>query len=655
MKTDKETPNSQNGNINITGKYAAGRNITVNKYTNFRWLIAALFLLTFLTLGWIYKGEINIYLSSFKKFDVNDTQNLKVLLLPFKPIQDNLNIQTDYKHELLSSLGDKINKDSLAISILSINGIECPKTDKEAEAIAHEKNADLVIWGSYIETNDGPEKFRLRYNLIRDFELPYLSMKTSNQEGKLNYDVSKLRSGYLQNNLFYLMNWIEGISAFNQNNYKSALKNFTVLQKDSVLLRQYDFEPLHNLSHIFLTLGRENFAFPILAILEEKMIEAPEKFKDYERAALLGDIAHAHSLNGQKEKSIESFLRAVDIFDNSRESGKDFNEKKSSLYVSLGNEYTRMTLYDKAEECFLNSQKTDSILITDYDLNSEDLRDILNNKINYTFLKLSSGEFEIALNKLLLIEEEAKEKLVSNDVLWNAIYHNLGHCYYELGAYNKALEIQKKVLAIEAKIYDPLHYKLVSTYNNIATYYEKLDSLDQCVHYQKKAIDIAEYNTENKNTNSLATLYSNYALNLADINEFEKSIEYNQKSISIRESLSGEKINANLAMSYNSMSYTYRKMKDYDKAIVYHKKTIDASIKTFGKENIYTGIFYQKMAESYEGKKDYAIALKELNKAESIFSNSGLPREHPYWIKLTEQKEVCQTQINQTLTALGAK
>jgi len=638
MKTTKDSSKTQTGDVNITGKYAAGRDITVNKNANFKWPIITICALTFITLSWIYNENIKTYWSSLDKFDLNDTKNLKVLLLPFKPVQDHLDVIVDYKYELISSLESRKDKDSLAIKIISIEGIECPKTDKEAELIAREKNADLVIWGSYVESSEGPEKLRLRYNLIKDFQVPYINMRSGNQEGKLNKDISKLSSGYLQTDLFYLLNWIEGITSFNQFDFNNALERFSSIGNDTLLLKQYEFKPLQNLSHIFLSLGRSEFAFPILKILKEKITKNPERFKSYDKAALLSDLAIAHSQKGKIEVSIEHSLEAIKILNGSNEWGKDYEEIKSTIYSNLGMLYNNQLKLVKAEENLLISQKSDSLLITNYELDNKNNRKIIAHKINYAKLKLNAGEFENSLEMLDKIEKESKGQIVSNDIYWSIIYDLKAQCYFQLGQYEKALRTEKKVLSLDLKLYDSFHPELTAVYNNLAVYYEKLDSLNQSINYQKKALDIIENNDKDKKTDNLAAAYANYALNLADISEFKKSIEYTQRSIDIRESTPDSLTSPNLAVSYNNMSYTLRKMKDFEKALEYHKKAVDTSVKLLGENHFYTGIFYHKMAETYAGLEDFSNVLIVLQKAEQIFIKNKLANNHPYLVKLNEQK-----------------
>jgi tetratricopeptide (TPR) repeat protein len=634
----------EKGDVNISGKFAAGRDININKLSNFSWLIVSLFVLTFMVLGWVYRDNLGAYLNKFDKFSPRDTQELKILLLPFKGLQDDAGFTVDYKEALVSSLAEKKKNDNLHIQLKAIEGIDSPNTDDEAKAIALDKNADLVIWGSYVESREGPIKLRLRYLLIKDFQVSYLNNRSSDKEEQLR-DINSLKNGYLENDLHYLLNWIEGISAINQNDYKRALNNFRNIQNDSLLLQQYEFHPLNNLADIFLTLGREEFTFPIFHILQARLKEHPEKYTDAEKASLFSSWGIAHGYAGDINESVENHLKAIDIVNQSKENGKEFNLLKSGIYSSLGVQYVRMNKWDEAEECFKVCVKIDSALVQE-GVNTYEMWNIINNLINLSELQTKKNELEEALKTLADAEQKAKNSLDTNDRLWGAIYNNKGEAYFHLGDYQQALHYQKKDVVLSQKIFDPFHRDLIPTYNNMAIYYEKLDSLEMSLLFQEKALKIAEHNDVKKMTNRLASIYSNYALNLADNNEFEKSIAYHQKSIDIRENRPDADTNPDLAASYNNMSYTYRKMKQYDKALIYHERAVAIATEIFGEEGLDTAVYYSKMAESYVGKKEYQSALEIIQRVDMAYQQHNIPESHPAYVSLMKLQEECLANLN---------
>lgn len=637
----------QDGDINIKGRFAAGRDVNIGKYSNFKWLIGSLIVLTFIVLGLIYREDVSVYLGSLAKFPPEDTKELKVLLLPFQVEQDVQGLYVNYQDALESAIIKKQKNDSLNIIIKSIKGVDSPKTDKEAEDIATKKNADIVIWGSYTEIGDSSRtrlKVRLRYLLVKDFQLPYANIQSSDEEGDLGYDVSKLREGYLQNDLYYLLNWIEGISAFNQSDYKRALENFSALKNDSLLLYQYDFYALDNLAEIFLVLGREEFAFPVFDVLLNKIEENSQDITDLEKASIYSKMGIAYSYKGEAEKSLQYHQKAIDILDSYRDESKKVIALKSSVYSSMGVQYTRMTQLEKAEEYLSACLRFDSMLIQK-GVDRHEMREIINNRINMSNLKLAKRELSATLETLLDIEKAAKEILSDNDRLWGAIYNNIGNAYFNLGNYMEALNYQKKDMEFSEKIYDKHHRDLGKTYNNMAVYYDRLDSTKMSLFYQRKAIEISEYNDEERITDALASMYNNYAVALADDEQFEKSIEFNQKSIDIRERISKSSANSNLATSYNNMAYTYRKMKEFDKALPYHDKAIEVSVRLNGAEDIYTGIYLSKKAESYFGKRDFLSTLEIVREVERIYVNY-LPSDHSLFIDLIKLKEQCLANLN---------
>lgn len=639
MKQTQHTPSTKDGDVNIKGKYAAGRDINISKLANFKWLILSIFTITLITLAWFSRAEITSYLNSFEKFEAGDSENLRILLLPFHPDVDLDGVYLDHRRDLFERLSVK-DTTEIPVDLKLTDGVESPRTNEEARAIGVKKNADLVIWGSFIENKEKVGKVRLRYLLLNDFDLPSNNLMSGDQEGITNNKLSTLRNGFLQNDLDYIINWIKGMTAYNEGDFKVAFQYFEEIQKDSTALYEFDTKALTNLSLIYSVFKRYQYALPILEIIQQRLDKDPEKFLDIDIAANLSALAMTYEHIGNIEKSEEYHLKAVDLVNSSDENGKEFQEYKSSINSNLGVLYSRYNMYEESEKFLLISTNSDSILLNDYKLDYENLRNIAGTKINLANLKSRIAKNKEALNILLKVEKDFKGFLTKEDRLWLGFYNNMGQVLYHLGDYKGALISNKKELKLASTIYDDFHPSLMNPYVNIAASYEKLNNLDSALINEKIALDIAEHNKNSIKESNLAVLYCNHGMSLAAANKFEESIEIIQKSIDIYTSGISLEENTGLGFSYHALAKTYRLMEQYTKAIEFQKKgnTILETNTSIGRDHLYTGIFYQNMAKIYRDKGDFREALDWIEKAIRIYTVK-IERTNDYFVEAIEMKE----------------
>ncbi|AUP79478.1 tetratricopeptide repeat protein [Flavivirga eckloniae] len=198
-----------------------------------------LFILCSTVLLLIPRDKVNKLVGRDKVF-TEKSQSFKVLILPFHP-DKNCNVEdTNYEKKLLEKYKSLIDKNSLNINFNLLRHNECVYTNTEAQRIANYHNADLIIWGDYDESCDGPIKVRIKY-LLTDLNNPYLenSKKIGDTDMQQIKELDDLKSGELTRDIDDIIFSIAGMSKFSQNDYKNTLnylKKVTYLETNGKLL-----------------------------------------------------------------------------------------------------------------------------------------------------------------------------------------------------------------------------------------------------------------------------------------------------------------------------------------------------------------------------------------------------------------------------------
>jgi len=150
-----------------------------------------------------------------------------IAVLPFYPDLPSCKDQNPaFKRQILENLKRK-KENSSTINIVEIDNI-CPIDNSEAKIIGNKVNADLVIWGAFESKSN--LKIRIRYVFTNEFEFDTLKYNGDTEMQPIE-SLEELRRGYLQEDIEYIMLWIEGINQMKRGNYYSAIDRFEVLLK----------------------------------------------------------------------------------------------------------------------------------------------------------------------------------------------------------------------------------------------------------------------------------------------------------------------------------------------------------------------------------------------------------------------------------------
>lgn len=512
-------------------------------------------------------------------FAKNDTTHFKILLLPFSPDIKCTEIQVDYKGQIVERLSTLKERENLDIKVLDIKNYDCPKTTNEAVEIGNHKNADLVIWGSYEENElfHKPDKIRLRYALLKNFEIDTTKSFGDTEMQELK-SLSQLRSGYLQENIDFIIYWVQGMYFYKRYDLKNSYKYFNkILQSDQ---SYSNYESFYRLSEILYDLGEYKNAL--------------NQIKKYENAVL-------------KEKPVDSLKFALALSQLGIISAQmsDFKTSLNSLKKSI--DILKTSKFD-CKECLPVSL------------------------YNYALANLLAGNFEQAEK----LTEESSMQYVKNDIqiyLCNN-YQLLADIYRSEGKISLAINFHKKSLELYKTYFGKDFYVTGYVYSCISLDYKDIQDYNQALLYIDSSITILEKKLPS-NHPELAPSYNNKGLILVKKNDFAQAIKLFNKSLAITISQPGVDT-MEIAGAYNNISTAYMDWEKFDSAKIYLEKSLSILNFVFGKNSPYHAIVFDNLAGVYEGQDKFDKAITESKLAINIAKLNSLPDLGNYYLRLAK-------------------
>lgn len=240
---------------------------------------------------------------------------------------------------------------------------------------------------------------------------------------------------------------------------------------------------------------------------------------------------------------------------------------------------------------------------------------------NAALIYLAILDFQNALN-CQLEAAAIYEQLNKNSPKLGKAYSMMGESYFALGQIQKAIEIQKKGIAILKSTLGSEHPLLAEAYATIAITYSYTTEIKKALDYSKESVRIWEL-TLPPDHPDLARAYEALGGIYGQMQDFDTSLNYQLKGLSII-SAKVSSDSPSLPPFYNSISATYLSMKDYKKSLEYLYKALPIDEKTYTKNQL-------GLSRRY-----YQIAT--VNRAAGDIANSTLWSEK--WMKFIETNQV---------------
>lgn len=614
-------------NIGIPWKVAGSRLRITELSSQVRLFLIGL--IAFLWIPFAFNKHSHHVLLNENVFDKSDTTNLKIAILPFKPDIDCIELDIDYKGQLLERLENKRQNEDLLIKVLSLSGdsTHCPSTNDQARQIGLDINADMVIWGSYEEDTKGIKALRVRYSVISNFSID-VGLRNSDSEMQLAYSLSQLRDGYLQTDIDYVIYWVQGMNSYKKGFHKEAIKYFNKIinnYPDKI----YTLETYLILGEIYYEMlrGDESLKYYTYAleILKQEFDTLSPRL-----ASTYANIGASHRLRGDYDRAIETLNEALRI---QLKSGERFSLDRAHMYFILGTIYNAKLDYHNAQT------NLDSALIIQTRILQPSDPQLARTFMGMGGASMQKGDYNKAkayLNKALSIQLTV---LPANHPYLARIYLNLGGCYNNTGQYDTALYYFHQSLSIQITAVDSLNPDLGTTYYNLGASYYYKGEMDTSIIYTTKALDIF---THRRGSSHPDLIYSLINLGQAYVTkgDYNKGIEYFDKALIIQLSLL-DSLHIDLIALYINIADAYFSKSDNNKALDHLKKAerilinSESSTDSVYIYGLYKAYYKLSCAQINHRLGNFRIAAKEIDEAILIFPKY-YPKDHIDYIKAIE-------------------
>lgn len=268
--------------------------------------------------------------------------------------------------------------------------------------------------------------------------------------------------------------------------------------------------------------------------------------------------------------------------------GKVYEENYIKAQLLLGEIYTDLSNFEKANECFdrikeiwSNKDKVRlSYLYIEY-------------KIDYSLYLEKSAKTD-SVRKKAIIELEELLKLEMDELTQGRIYNCLGGFYTNLKRnvenLNEALEYHKRAKAIREKSSANI-MDLARTYNNIANVYfykskiedEKEGNLKNAEKYYIKSMDLRK-KVLNNNHPDIARVLVNLGNVYVEQSKYKDALSIMKKGLKIREKSLGS-CSVEVGRTYANMARVYEKLQDKEDVLICVKKAKEIYLLLYGKES----------------------------------------------------------------------
>jgi tetratricopeptide (TPR) repeat protein len=253
--------------------------------------------------------------------------------------------------------------------------------------------------------------------------------------------------------------------------------------------------------------------------------------------------------------------------------------------------------------------------LNDYDKYEDEYIIGLNDSLTFLYYSLAKYEKALDIQDRML---ELREKLFGKEVNEYAKSLNLKAVIFkELGKDNEALKLHYQSIRIrETK--QELKKDLAVSYGNISIIYYIEKNYQLSITFMKKSLEIDE-KMLNYNHPDIASSYNNISLIYQGLKESDIALEYINKSIKIREKIL-DKYHPSLASSYGNISTFYRDLKKLKEALSYSKKSLVIFENILDKKHPNLATCYNNIAHMYKDLKECQKAKDYMGKAKNIFS-----------------------------------
>jgi CHAT domain-containing protein/Tfp pilus assembly protein PilF len=189
---------------------------------------------------------------------------------------------------------------------------------------------------------------------------------------------------------------------------------------------------------------------------------------------------------------------------------------------------------------------------------------------------------------------------------------------YQAGAYDQAIPLAKRALAITEARLGPSHLEVATSLNNLAMLYLAKDEYERAEPLYQRALAIREAALGPKHPD-VATSLNNLAMLYQEKGEYERAEPLHQRALGIREAALGPN-HQDVAASLNNLAMLYQATGEHRRAVPLYQRALEIKEKLLGPDHPGVAASLNNLAELYREQGDYgraeplylrALAIKE--------------------------------------------
>jgi tetratricopeptide (TPR) repeat protein len=259
---------------------------------------------------------------------------------------------------------------------------------------------------------------------------------------------------------------------------------------------------------------------------------------------------------------------------------KEFNETQKSKNIFLGKAWTKELLnfinkkhQEKQEKIPVavsaNLPQTSLTVPTSPAPSSKNSKtlseEVVKSKLNQAEKFIEQREYEFAEN---IFNALLKTNLPINCQI--ELFHKKGEMYYEKCNYDETLTYYMKALEIQETVFEDTDTRLVASYDSIGKVHRGKAEYDKALDFFQKSLNIWIVNESDMESTNIAESYNNIG-----------------------------KVYSYKAEFHRNVALAYCKKGDYLTALDYLNVALKFCEEKLGKQNIYTSLIYQSLADTY--------------------------------------------------------
>ncbi|MDX2070160.1 MAG: tetratricopeptide repeat protein [Haliscomenobacter sp.] len=163
--------------------------------------------------------------------------SFNIMILPFENLDDCLKRDICLERTIVNRFSSFKESDNLNIEAKFFDKYEKPSSFSDARKIGKANNADIIIWGDYVESCDDTSSACLKFAIIDDLSP---TIPGSGEESEKFMNAFDIKNGYLQKKTDFVIFWSIARSKYDESDFKGALKYYEMINTNGELIREIE-------------------------------------------------------------------------------------------------------------------------------------------------------------------------------------------------------------------------------------------------------------------------------------------------------------------------------------------------------------------------------------------------------------------------------